>query len=734
MNIEGLINFTFTASLTVEEPYTPPEVPDLPAGGSATPPEPPEPSAPIGYRVQSIRRVSEIMPAPSLSGGFPSNWVPSSTVQADVGRLQIIVGGVDVTFFRNAETPFPTWDRAEPFGSKSASIALPQITGFDSLGVGDLAWCVKGASAEIRLIRPDNSKLSLFYGFISEADVSEDTGVFTLQCHGVLYQGDLQLMKPPFVLTPADAGTVIPQALNAVVGRRYGSTATVKTGVKVGRTASWDPILTSWIMGHLATLITGGRQWTVQCDRATPVMARKNLTTVDATVRLGQRGIQIDLQSDLTQEPNAIYGEGIRDDGGRWRNAKYPNWRADDTPPYPIDPSRSILVGDTDGSTNGGVSLWQARVGAKVTGKFTQSDRTILMRLQGRAGIQVDGALGPQSWAASFGTGSNTGSLDSAWIAPLAAIPQVTPNRYNSDGEIIGANSAYDPDVIRVETFINFGSGVTKAQAVTAAEQMLARDATEGWVGNIRFTLDPNEGSKYELIREGNNIRVNSFKGGSITAHIVSVEYSEDTVTATVDTKARDYPTLAAILERDRQAQDPARSYRRSNKSSAATSERATWDAESPGGIVPKLALFNRLWTVLRIPVAQYGEIVRTQFTTSPARPFSIAVFDRPITAATLLSVVGNPLSADENPWQNHADRLEKLGLLQAWGWNLQPAGYYPKEYSNPSGNETPPPVTGRMIDDGSWTYASTKPPWLWVAMIAEGSCQISGRFWHGVS
>ncbi len=735
MIVHGVLEFTGTAILSVDDPYAPPVLPVPPKTGSSTPPEPPEPSDPATIRRQRIRRVSETMHAPSLDeNGYPTNWMPVDTVQEDVGRLQIVVEGTDVSYWKGAETPFPSWSRAEPFGSQQATISLPQITGFEELGTGDLSWCVKGATVEIRLILVGGGRLPLFYGFVTSLGHSEDNGVFRLDCAGILYQGDLQLMKPPFVTTPIDAGTAIARALNSVVGRRYARCSPVTTGVKVGRAASWDPTLTSWISNHLAPLVKNKRQWTVQCERRSPVLVRKDLSTIGATIRNGQRGIQIELESDLTQEPNAIYGEGIREDGGRWRNAKYPNWRNDDTPPYPIDPGRSIYLGDTDSNTNGGVSLWQERVGVPVTGRFTQSDKAALIRLQREAGIQQDGYLGPQSWAASFGTGSNTGTLEDAWIAPLAALTEVEPYRYSADGEILGDNPNYDPDVIRVESFTNFGAGVSRTRGIQAAEEMLARDATPGWVGTITFTLDPREGSKYEVIREGTNIRIYGFRGQTLLVHVVSVDYSEDTVTATVDTKARDYPTLAAVMERNREAQDPARTYRRSNAASTQTTDRATWDSESPGGRVPKMALFTNLWTVVRIPFAQYGEIMRTRFTTSPARPFSVAVFDRAITSAQLLSLVGNPLTADENPWQNAADALEDAGLLQAWGWNLQPCGYYPKEYSTPAGDENPPPVTGRMLDDGSWTYSSTQPPWLWVAMISEGSTTIDGRFWHGVN
>ena len=108
-------------------------------------------------------------------------------------------------------------------------------------------------------------------------------------------------------------------------------------------------------------------------------------------------------------------------------------------------------------------------------------------------------------------------------------------------------------------------------------------------------------------------------------------------------------------------------------------------------------------------------------------------MFDREISAGTLVSLVGNPLSATSNPWQDKADDLDDAGLLMAWGWKEQPAGYYPREYSSPD-SENAAPMTGRMLDDSSWEYASSSPPWLWVAMIADRSCRIEGRFWQGTS
>lgn len=738
----GQWGFTGSVRLAVQDPWEPPTRPVIAPGGSVIPPPPPPPQAPPAtVNVEPIRRISEVMPAPVLdTRGNPIDWAPTAVIKGVAGRLQIVVEGEDITYLMGVETPCPTWSRVEPFGSDQASISLPQITAFHRVGHGTLSWCRPGANVDILLVREDGSTKSLFAGVVTGFGHREDAGVFGVECLGVVFSGDLQLRPPPFIATPQDAGRVIAGVLNDVVGRRYDTVPETVTGISVSVLGGWESRVSGWVQGALATLVTGGSQWTVKCDVRSPIMALKDVNTIGWTVSNGQRGISVELTQDITQAPNVIYAEGIGPDGGRWRNAKYPNWNPDNTPAFPNNPIRSIEVGWTDARTTSGngVSTWQAKAGRPVTGRFSQADSAQLKRMQDAAGVKRDGVLGPQSWAMTFETGSNTGTLDGAFIMPAAYSPSVEPHLYAPDGDIIGANPEYSPGVLRVERYINFGAGATKEDGVRAAEEILARDSTPGWVGTVTMDIDPEEGSRLEVVREGTNGLIRSFRGEDLKVHVARVEFGADTVTATVDTNARDYPTLDAILDRDREATDPARSFRKSTNTGDQSTDRATWDAESPGGRIPKLALYNRLWTVLRIPVAQYGSIVRTEFTTTGSpRPFSVAVFDRPITAAKLLNLVGNPLDVEttpDNPWQEYADDLDAAGLLMSWGWNMQPAGYYPLQYSDPSDDESAPPVTGRMVDDASWDYSSTQPPWLWVAMIAEGSCFIEGRFWHGAS
>lgn len=726
----GNLEVSGTVQVSDGDLFTPVVIPDPSPGGSVVPPAPPEPqSPPPGVPDPVLRRVSEVMPAPVLDArGNPVDWTPTTVVNEPYARLQVVVEGVDITYLWGAPLPTPSWDRQEPFGSGTASIAIPQLTAFHVLP----AWCRAGANVDIRLVRLDDTILSRFSGVVMSFGHSADSGEFTVECVGVVFADDFQLRQPAFQTAPRDIGDVVADVLNGAISRRHADVAPVITGCQTGVLGGWEPRVTGYITQLLATAVTGGRQWTLQCADRAPVLALKDTTTVTWTTSNGQRGVTVDLVEDWSKAPNVLYGSGIGPDGGRWQNAMYPNWSPDDTPPYPFtNPSTTIRVGTTDAATDtgNGVSLWQAKVGRPVTGVFSQGDRVRAREVQRAGGITIDGIVGPQTWATTFDTGANTGTLECFYM-PLAYSPLVMPRLYGPDGSDLGPNPAYNPNVLRVEDKIDYGNGVSKTEGIRAAVEILAREIDPGWVGTITFETDPQECSRYE-ISEGSNGRLRAFRGSELVLHAAKVDYS-DTVTVTVDTKARDFPTLDAILERERNATDPAKAIVKRITGGSIGTDRATFDAESPAGNLPRHAVFSNLWDVRRIPFGAYGSIVRTEITTdSAARAFAVAVFDRPVTAAALLGVVGNPLTATTNPWSEFADELTDLGLLMSWGWAKQPAGYWPQEYSNPDG-EGASPLTGRMVDDASWEYASAQVPWLWVATIAAGSCYVSGRFWPG--
>lgn len=726
----GSWGFTGTAAVTVNQLYMPPSTPAAHKGGKQVRPPIPEPvDPPASLDKVRVRRHSETMPTPTLGAhGFPVDWEPTSVVKGNWGELQVVVEGVDVTYWDDVPIPFPTWERGEPFGAVQATLQFPQITTFHT--VPD--WCMSGSSVEI-IFRGSSGDLQAFTGVIDKFQHAEDDGVFTVSARGPIYVTDLQLRQPGWSPAPQDIGTVIADVLNSAVSRRTTKVSPVVTGCRTSVLGGWEPRVTGYLQQLLSTAVKNGRQWTVKCIDRTPVIELKDTDTVTWTVTNGQRGIGVDLSQDWSQAPNVIYGEGISPAGGRWRNAVYPGWRPDDTPEYPGSLTHGFTVGTTDASTSTGtgVSDWQERADQPVTGRFSQDDRARTFEIQKAAGITQDGLVGPQTWAATFGTGSNTGTLD-AFFMPLAWAKEVMPRKYGPDGTDLGANPAYDGDVLRVEDKIDFGQGVRRAEAKTAARELLGRWMDPGWSGTVTFELDPEERSKYS-IREGSNGIVKGHHGQDLKVHVAYATYDESTVVATVDTNARDFPMLDAIRERERNATDPAKALVKRLQQGSVTEARATFDAESPAGYLPRHALFGNLWSVVPVPFGVYGNVVRTRITTSgPGAPFAVAVFNQPITAAELLSLVGNPLTAEDNPWDEKADDLAEAGLIMAWGWKSQPCGYYPRQYTTADGDKSAP-ITGRMLDDTSWDYATEHAPRMWVASIASTGCWIEGRFSPGV-
>lgn len=738
----GTLTWTFTNADT--PPTNPTVEPAAPTGppqisGAVTPPADPPPQAPpAGAPRPTLQRTSLLMPTPILdSRGFPDPdvWLPTSTITGEVGSLQVVVDGVDRTYFRNIPILVGDWDKQQPFGDASGSLRLPQVSIFERAGVGALAWLHPGANVNINVVPTTGPVRPRFEGLIPSFDAIEQAndGELTVSLLGALFQADLATHKPPFHLDPADMGTRVAATLNGVVSRHYQACATVTTGIPTRKRGSMTQTPIDFAQELLGVMTTadGLNQWTVdKLAGRQPILRLKDRTTQHWTVSAGAQGVVLNLTNDHSSAWNVIYGEGIAPDSCVWRNAKWPNLRADTAPAYPYAAAGTTMsIGSTDSGTSSGngVSTWQREMNQNgyplpVDGYFGPEDAYQCRRLQKAAGILVDGIVGPQTWAATFEVGSNVGDLNGAYIAPLAIRTQVEPSLYNAQGATIGANPAYDPTVVRVERYVNYGDGVDKRTGMAQAMSELARAADPGWLGTITLTTDPEEGSRFD-IDDGQNIYLRYFQGAGQLFHIAGVRADHDagTVTLTVDTQARDLLAVTAIHQRDKEALTPAFD-RLGNRSSSQSRDVAGWDCESGAGIDPRHALFGGLWTVLRIPAGRAGTIARTWFTTtSPASRFAVGIFSKRITANDLAAIVGNPLAATKS-WTTQYDALQAFGWLIAWGDAGQAAGYFPGLGSDAD------PVTGRLVDDALWNYQSDHAPWLWLAEYSTTSCFIEGR------
>lgn len=664
-------------------------------------------------------------------------WEPSSEVSVAWGRLQVVTGGTDVTFFRGIPAQVLQWGSAEPFGDTALVIRFPQITAFEHIGSSPLSWLQQGQNIELKRISALGTIVVLWTGMImsTEGHCDEQTSWLDLHCKGSILALDNGLKQPGFDYRERDCGYVIADAFNKVVARSHGKCQPVLTGITTRQRGGWTPSATGFVQDLLGmmTVADGSNQWTVAQNHRTPVIQLKDLTTVHATLTTGTPGLTIDLSSDLSGAPNVIYGEWITPEGMHGRNTKFPNFFPDGTPTFPLGVGATFTAGSgttgfqefSDELRNNGYNTIISQ------DTYAAADEDEVKDAQKRAGVTVDGIVGAQTWNAIFQTGSNVGSLVGAYCAPLAWDPAVEPYLFNARGAKIGDNPDFDPTVARIERYENFGEGITKQQAVTSARAELARVSTAGHQGTLTLRVDPEELSRFDL-RAGMNVLLKSYQGFDRMLHVaeVTVDWptAGGTVTLMVDTHARDALTLAGIWARNADAAtDPVRrSLPQRRRSRQVQDNKIVWDAESGAGILPKANLQAGLWSVFRIPGGGEGSIARSVFTTtSPASTFVAAVFSLPVTPADMIALVdADPLSVSD-PWSNYSDDLVDAGFLIGWGDQDSAMGYYPLTQDAMGAT-----VTGRFDEISSWAFESQRPPWLWLAIYSNDSCKVAGHLY----
>lgn len=681
-----------------------------------------------------IKRVSQVWPSPTLSQGKPIDWSPTSQVLEDWGRLQVVMDGTDVTFYRTAITQVESFSSTEPFSDEIATIFFPQLTPLDSLP----PWIDNMNNVEIYLVRPNGSRKVLFEGFIAAVSdsMSSDAYGCRVECVGALYQLDYYLAKPPLAASKSrDTGHVIADMFTQAFapGLRCGQMSKKTTGIMTNKQGGWDPALTGFVQEILSLATTDDHeQYTVTKNSGRiPVLKLKDYDTVHWTVRTGQPGVFHDLTKDYSSGYNVYYGEGIREDQCRWRNAIYPNIPIS----TPVFGGNVFTVGESDPD----FLLFEEELFSKGynfnrNGTYDSAEEVEVERFQAQAGIQIDGAVGPQTWAAAFEPGADGASFDDAYFFPLSWVGAAQPFHVGAHGQMPEPNPDYDPQYPHVERYENFGSDIGMNDGIRSASNRFSQFWPVSYYGTIDLEADPQEGSKFE-IQAGENIQLLGHRGTARTLHIASAEHDvmAGKTSLVVDENARDFLVLSEVMQRNKENSEPSWKREIKYRNSKRTEDRvATWDCESGAGIIPYHATFNKLWNVLRIPCSAGGQIVRTEFTLDVPARFAVGIFDRPVTASQLIAhgedYAQSPLLSHYWTGDEFFDQFGD-GLLIAWGGEGQAAGYWPG--SEGDDNE----LTGKLVDDSSWYFESQKPPWLWVCIWVESPTinYCRGRLFPGV-
>lgn len=711
-----------------------------------------DPQATTPAAVVALQLTHPVMPTPVpgvLGRPDPAANTPTSVGYSTLGWVRVVTadqnGSHDVTFLRGVPVEIVSITESEPFGWATASLRFPSVSPFEDHTQGDPAKLGDGFDIDITVVDETGAKVAtLFEGFIVEREAAVEPGGavgVTITATGALYSADQVLAKPEIVVQEKDLGTRIFERLNTAPSPRYEAINQVSTGISDLSRGNWSNLLTGYVQDLLATATTadGQNQWTIGMNPGRlPVVKLKDRTTVHHAVTLGTPGVSVRLHKDVTQSTTTLYGYGVDDSNRAFGNIRLPNRdQSDDNAAFPFtDASRALQQGDTDNGTDSGdgVSVIQRRLrragyAVEVTGTFNIPTRKAVEAYQASQGLTVTGTVSGQTWTWMFtGDGGGANALAGAYYAPFSTIPEVERNIHNTSGQYVQDNPAWDVTRVRVERWRAFPDGTSKFDAVRAARAEIARDSEAGWTGTIGLQVDPDTTTGRWGIRAGENIRVDGWEGGSLLLHIASVSRASDgTVTLDVDSKARDLLTLDAIERRDRVNTGPARRAGLKRRSETPP-DTPVIDSEIAGWIDDTWCTAGE-WTIRKVPVGNDGNIINARFNATIPTRFSVAMFAKEITPATLTSLVANPLMYRVDglhPFpgsESTADTLLNLGFLTALGGPEQAAGFWPGQESNGD------PVTGKHRDlNISIPFESQSPPWVWLAFWVDDDCFIDGR------
>lgn len=601
------------------------------------------------------KRVSVVMPDPTIGadGRAVQPWTPTANISA-WGRLQAVVDGVDVTFWRDKISVIESWSSAEPFGDAAASINFPQVTIHDTLGPGGtVPWARDWANVEINRIHPDGvTTTPLWEGLIStlEDSCTQTEQGLRIQAMGALLQIGLFRRAPGDSDAPIDIGILIPFQINPTTRQSYRGVQaqSVITGIETTYRGSGEPV-TDFILRLLASAVTGGGdQWTIWHDFGRIArLAIKDRTNIHYTVTAGQPGFAARAARDLPSTWNTAYGEFTNTAGIRQRNAF----------------------------------------------------------------IHPAGGLWHQPW-------------DYALVVHGTDV---------IGGQLVADNSRVDPSIPRVETWIDGGQGVRAAtfQALLAAER--ARTTPAPRAGEATLFTDPWECSLLEM-RAGRNLSVRAMRGGNRTLHLSSVQINAGSgfpsAQVTYDAGYRDYPTVAALLERNRSlVKNPIPVLLRGHDATARAARQIPWDDAASGYVPYERARIDAGATVacpanawsppVKWLAAEAETIDYSVLQLNAARPFAALVSSAPIDVSLLPP---NPFA--DNAWDDYtsAGDSKLVGYLTHWGNFGQRGGFYPGLDFDGD------PPTGLLIDGGTWqiTHENVpeevrQPPFCWITFWVEG-------------
>ncbi len=206
---------------------------------------------------EPLRRESLIFDRPTKFGRFKQavDWVPIDRISQVWGVLQIVIGGKDVTYFRDHPAEMGSWSSNEPNGDAATSVSFPQISWWERPNHGELSWIQAGKDVTIFLVRPNGTTKTLFEGLlVGQSHSGKGVGI-TLDILGCLYQADHTPYIQELYAKNRDVGTAIADIMDNVVSRHYGLCNRPKTGLTTNVRGSGGASLTQGVQDILGTAL-----------------------------------------------------------------------------------------------------------------------------------------------------------------------------------------------------------------------------------------------------------------------------------------------------------------------------------------------------------------------------------------------------------------------------------------------------------------------------------------------
>lgn len=293
---------------------------------------------------------------------------------------------IDITFFRGAPISIGSLTHSDPFGDKSASLSVKNVTIYDTLGSGDLTWLAAWTKIDI-VWEPDpdldseTTKLIgdwSWEGNIASWSFSQTSteGSINIECIGALYILDNMLAMPFYPSRPIPYETLIDRLFKRATSYNYGlgnlvidydakecltyhaanykfgtqnpaflSEGQLWSGFANKSTGNKQKALTGFVTTLLSSMYsTTGKQWTLMNKKGRDAVLKVRKYRDDSYIKNNPGdydilyidaitpGVTLSLNQDHTNTANVIYGTGTTSDGRKFTS---PNGNSTYTPKIP---------------------------------------------------------------------------------------------------------------------------------------------------------------------------------------------------------------------------------------------------------------------------------------------------------------------------------------------------------------------------------------------------------------